>query len=75
MIFLKNRKGRFLQCKDVSWLIHYCWVASIHFGETIGPIFKIWPVDKVIQKIKFGQELHVPVYCRHIGFTLLLYSH
>ncbi len=35
-------------------------------------IFKIWPVNKVIQKIIIGQKLHVPVYCRHIEFTLLL---
>ena len=48
------------------------WVASIDFGKTVGPIFKIWPVDKVIQEIKFGQELHMPVYYRHFGF--LLYS-
>jgi len=46
--------------------------SSIDFGKTVGPIFKIWPVDKVIQKIKFGQKLRVPVYCSHIGFTLLL---
>ena len=36
------------------------WVASIDFGKIVGPIFKIWPVYKVIQKIKFGQKLHVP---------------
>ena len=30
-------------------------------------------MDKVIQKIKFGQKLHVPVYCSHIGFTLLVF--
>ncbi len=48
------------------------WVASIDFEKTVGPIFKIRPVDKVIQEIKFGQELLMPLYYRHFGF--LLYS-
>ena len=37
----------------VSWSNPDGWVASIDFGKTVGPIFKIWPVDKVIEKIKF----------------------
>ena len=48
------------------------WVASIDFGKTVGQIFKIWPMDKIILDIKFGQESYVPVYCHHIVF--LLYS-
>ncbi len=37
--------------------------------------FKIWPVDKVNNELKFCYKLYFPVFYRQIGFTIYISGH
>ncbi len=80
-IFNKNSYVIFYKTETSIFVMQGCIVAKT---LPLGSQYRLWKnchrflklcLWTVIQKIKFDQELHAPVYCRSIGFTLLLFRH